>query len=209
VCGGAEHRGRVAPRLGGTEGGDQQQRRAGQRVGRELEQAQRRQVGGVQVVEHQQQRRGAPGARQAGAGGVEQMEAGRLRFDPRGGAAELGQQLGELRQIIVNNTLPLRVAAPLAQFTQDLHPRPIRRPPLGLPAASPQRGDAVGFGTRRDLIRQARLADARLADDQVQPAAPGGHAAQRDAELFQLPFAADEDSTAGARHDLRVPQAMP
>ena len=63
------------------------------------------------------------------------------------------------------------------------------RPPSSVPTAR-----------RCRRLRRAATSSARrvwpmpAADDQVQPAAPGGHGAQRDAELFQLPFAADEDA---------------
>ena len=122
--------------------GAQHDHRGDAEVGAEgVEQHERRVVGPVQVVEHEDDRRGGP---QRARDGVEQQEAGELRLDLPG--------CGERRR------------AP--QPVQQLDPGPVRRRTAVLAAGRPRHPDALGPQAARALGGEAGLADPGLAPDQ-------------------------------------------
>ena len=140
------------------------------------QQAQRRAIGDVQIVEHQQQRRARGGRAQEAPDGVVEREAGGLRGagGVGGQAGEPGAQLGEQRR---QGRRPgaqrggqLGRLLLLDQRAQHLHPGQS----AGAPSASQQRPHRTrtsgGGRPRRALVGQAGLANTRAR----RPAGRGG-----------------------------------
>ena len=73
-----------------------------------------------------------------------------------------------------------------------LHPRPVRRRTTGLPAAADQDPGSSRGGMATQLVRQAALADARLADEQEQASAAGVRILKTTEQQLELRLAADE-----------------
>ena len=77
----------------------------------------------------------------------------------------------------------------------DLHPRPVGGRAAAVPAAAPRPGGAARRGVLDELARERRLADARLAGQQDEAAAPGEGALERRLELRKLAPAPHEART--------------
>src|SRR6185503_2297204 len=80
---------------------------------------------------------------------------------------------------------------------EHAEPRPVRRRAARLPATTPEHGEAARFRERRRRVREAGLADARLAGEEQQPPAPALDARERLLDLGELPRAPDEALLAG------------
>ena len=145
---------RIAPRR------DPQDARAAQVLRRERRELERRQVRGVEIVEHAQQRRLRRCLAQSRGHRFEQLEARLIRIG-RGGVA-LAPQLPERR-----------IRRSLRKRLEQQAPRPVRGRAAGLPRASPARHEAGRARTLGDRERQSRLADAGLADQRERGRAPG------------------------------------
>jgi hypothetical protein len=174
-------------------GGQDQGPGGGQAAGQEGEQLQRRRVGPLEVVEDHDQRplpgggqqhRGElveqpdPGGRVRLAGLRERDRPGQLGQQPR----RRGQPGGEPSQALVGRD----------QRPQHLHPGPVGRRPLPLPAPAPGDPGAapLGVGGRRRGHRG--LAGAGLAGQQHQPAPAGGGGLGGAAELGEQLVPPDE-----------------
>ena len=177
----------------------------GELAGHELQEQQRRLVRRVQVVEHQHERLRDRDALQERGQGIEQPEARSLGFGPGGrrqvgdDVAQLRQQLGEVRRS--RPQLPAQRAGlgPEDVGAQRLHPRPVGGGAAGLPAATDQDERAARPGERSELLGEAALADARLADEQEQAPVAGDGVLEAGGQLRELAVATDE----GAGDDLR------
>ncbi len=182
----AQHPGQrvVAAELDVAVGADDQQARGADLAGHVLEQQQRGLVGPVQVVEEQDHRAVARGRDQEARDRVEQPEArllalggpGRLDVEALG---DLGHELGDLGGAGAH--LPRhRHRVGVAHVAADrLHPGPVGGRALVLAAAAPVDAGAADLGVGGELLRGARLADPRLADQQQQPAAARERARRR------------------------------
>ncbi len=82
---------------------------------------------------------------------------------------------------------------PPDEHAQSLHPRPVRRRAGVVPASPNEHPHPVVASSRRELIGQAALADARLAEQQEQAPLPGRRVTEPSEKLAQLTVAADED----------------
>ena len=164
----------------GAHGGHEQHRHAGQRAGHELERAQRRCVGPLEVVDDEDQR---PGGRpQCGDHGAVQCGAvgGRVdRVDAAAGGADVAA--GGVTDH------PRR-----HQLLGDLRVAPVGSRRRALLAARPGDGELLGGGRGHERLRQAGLADAGLAADDHHPPGPGRRVAGRLDEPAQLGRAADQ-----------------
>ncbi len=185
---------RARVRLRVAIGRDRQERDVGQGPGHEQQRVQRRGVGPVQVVEHddewallgdrgkqRRERVEAPEPRLVGVqlrglrGRAERgAELRQQSRDPGRAGAEGGAQGG-------------KVGAP-AQRAADLHPRPVRGRAAAVPAASPSPGGATRGGELDELARQRGLADPRLPGEQDQAAAARQRPLQGRLELGKLPL---------------------
>src|SRR5207248_3553399 len=75
---------------------------------------------------------------------------------------------------------------------QRLHPRPVRGRAAGLPAAADEHLEPARPRRPDELFAEPALADARLADHEVQAAAAGERAVESTDEDAELRIAADE-----------------
>ena len=161
--------------LVGAAGRQQQHPPVAEVVGEEDDQIQRGGVGPVQVLQHQQHRRGGRALAQQRQRLLEhpQLRARRLRVDLRE-APERAQGLDErlVRQLGADQV----DRAP----EQDLEPRPA--------------------GARRQLRRQPGLADARLPGDQDGRPAARPRRVEGAPQLPELAFASDEHLARGSLH---------
>ena len=156
---------------------------------------QRRAVGPLQVVEHEQQRRAGGDLRQQRGQGVEQPLAldARLRLDrgaPRG-RAELGQQRGEVgraRAEPLGGAGQRGAARPAAQHLEHR----LVGARAGLVEAPEEDDRAVAVDGARELGRQARLADPRVAGEQDEAALVADRRVPRLVQGAQRLLAADE-----------------
>ena len=130
---------------------------------------------------------------------VEELEPGGLRLDVSQRRqvgielAQVGHHLGDV--LGTGAELPAQdvLIGPADEHAQSLHPRPVRRRAGVVPASSHEHPHPVVASSRRELIGQAALADARLAEQQEQAPLPGGRVTEPSEKLAQLTVAADED----------------
>ena len=195
----------LAREFGVAVGAQHQQRTVVEFGGQEREQPQRGRVGPVQVFEHQQQGRPLRCAAQETDDGVEQPEP-RLRVVQRVGIGRghgdmVGQfrhDAGDVDQRVAEGACRVGVATAAQVAADQLAPGPVGRCAGLLQAAAPQHRHAIGFGLRRQLLRQPRLADAARAGQHhhlsVAPAGGG----QRGRQTGEFLAPADEQC-GGAR----------
>ena len=198
----AERRGQVVAgvRLGVAVGRDREDREIGQRAPEELEREHRRDVGPVQVVEHDDERAALGDGREQAGDRVEEakarlvgVEVRRHRGRPER-AGELGQQAGDPRSAGAEPGAQPGGVLAARERAGDLHPRPVRRRAAAVPARAPRpRGPAIGR-VLDEGARERRLPDARLARHDDEPAAPRDGVAQRAVELLELADSPDEPS---------------
>jgi hypothetical protein len=165
---------------------------------REPQQGQRRRVGPVQIVQHQQQRPAGRRRPQEPGEAVEQPEAGRLRLDRRRrrqvrqARADGRHDLGDVGGAGAHLLAQRRRVGGLDVGADHLDPRPERGRALPLPAAAPQHQGTTRSRLGRQLLGQPGLADAGLAGHQHHPAPAGKGGVQVGGERGQLGLAADE-----------------
>ncbi len=199
----------LAPELHVAVGPEQEQTRGAELSGQELQEQQRGLVRPVQVVDHEGQRLHPGGVRQEGGDAVEEPEARLLGLElgglgkPRQPLAHLGDHLGD-----VGRARPhLRQQGPRLAIVDvgpdDLHPGPVGRGAFALVAAAPQDLGAAQPGVGRQLLRGARLADARLAHQHEDAAASRERVVEGRAKLPELPVASHEDPRRQAVERLR------
>jgi hypothetical protein len=189
----------VEARLDLAVGADHQHAAAAQLARDEAEQQQGRPVGGVEVVERDDERLLLAGRLEEAGDGVEQGEPRVVRLQVRRGL-QVGQPLGDARhdlgEVAGARPEPARELAGrhrTGERADRLHPRPVGRGSAVLPAASPGNHRAgAGRGAGRPLD-ESRLPDARLAADEERPAAPGARRLERAEQLVELPIAPDEE----------------
>jgi len=174
--------------------------------GEKAEQAQRRFVRPVQIVEHDDERLAKRRVPQEGRHAAEQTKACLLirpdldRRRLRHACAELGHQrrhIGGAGRCAAGTLVLVERHA----RAQHLHPWPKDWRPLHLDAAPNEDGKSAvpGFGSK--LLGRARLSDSGLADEQEDAAAGGGGRFQPVAQPLQRARAADE--ARGCAHRLR------
>jgi hypothetical protein len=143
------------------------------------DEVERRRVGPVQVLEHQQHRRVRRAVREEGKRVLEdkQLGAGRFAF-----------------------------AAPISKRAQRLDERLVWQ--LGadeIEAAPEERLEALGTSACRELRRQSGLADARLAGDERRRPVPAARRVQRLLEPAELVHASDERLARACLHGAQYP----
>ena len=198
-----------APRPRLVMGGDHEHARLAQRAGEEGEQQQRRQVGGVQVVEEHDQRLARRRVAQEDRDGVEEGEAGLLglevaRLGQVEALAKLGRELGHPARAGAELRTQGVVVAVGGEGAHDLHPRPERGRAAAVPAARPRDAMAVARGALTQRGGQARLADAGLAREQDEAAAAGRRLLERGVQIGQLPRASEKGKLAGRADGVRA-----
>ena len=201
----------LARQFGVAVGAQQQQAAAAGFGHDEFQQPQRRHIGAVQVVQHQQQRLALGGALPEAGHRIEEPEAGLRRVGQRRLRRRLRQPGRELR--VQRRQCGSAGAGEDARqpgfvlqrdpAAHQLHPRPVGRGAGLLGAAAPEREH---LALRRDgdhLLRGARLADAGLAGQQHDAGLSGDGALQRLLQRLQLGVAADEAAFGGPVHRFR------
>ncbi len=190
-------------------GGDDEHRHPGEHPRHEGQQQQRGLVGGLQVVDHDEQ--GALGAQRAQEqrDGVEQGEARAVGLQ---GLGDLGQVEalahlgGEAADPAGAGTQPpaqLVVGGARGQLADHLHPGPEGGRAAAVPAAGP---DDARPGAPRLLaegLGQARLADPGLAGEQHEAAPARGGVGQRGSQVRQLLGAAQQRQLAARKSGVR------
>ena len=157
-------------------GAEHHQPAAAQLLRQELQQQQRRLVRPVHVVEDHHHWLVLRGVLQESRDAVEKPEARLVRLQRRR-CGQTGQSFLDFRHHLrdVGGTRPhlrhqllwlfvVRVGA------NNLHPGPVSRRALALVATAPEHLDVAQAGVCRELLRGARLANARLADEHHQTA---------------------------------------
>ena len=198
-----------APRPRLVVGGDHEHARLAQRAGEEGEQQQRRQVGGVEVVEEHDQRLARGGVAQEDGDGVEEREARLLGLEVAGlgqvqALAQLGRELGHPARAGAELGAQGVVVAVGRERAHDLHPRPEGGRAAAVPAARPRDAMAVGRGALAQRGGQAGLADAGLAREQHEAAVPGRRLLERRVEIGQLAGAPEKRKLAGRADGVRA-----
>ncbi len=172
----------------------------GQLCCQEAEQQHRRCVGGVHVLEQQDQRHPRRPRSEERCGRVELPEPGGLGVEGRGFAdvadelAHLGQHLREVPGH-GGNLGSHRVRLLRSEVgPEDLHPRPVGRGAARLPAPPGQNPGAGVPRPGQELVREPALADARLTGQQVEPSSSRNRFVQAGLKGGELSFATDEDA---------------
>ena len=168
-----EHVGRE-PRLRIAIGSEHEEMRAPQVAGEKVKEEEGRDVGGVQIVEDDD----------------EELIAGEL-LQPRCRAIELAEAdvaIVAAEEIVFDS-----------ERAQDLDPRPVRGCAARLPTPAPGDARCALRRERRDLVREARPADARLAGEEKQTAAPVRRLLDGALPFRDLLGPADEDRVPHAR----------
>ncbi len=163
----------VQPGLALAVGADDKDRGVGDRLANEPQHHEGRGVGRVKVIQDDYERSGLRRVDQELRDRVEQTEADGLWIDR---LARAGRE-------------PLEVSA---ERPDRLDPGPVGGRAALLPAAAGCHAPAALTGLPGELVHQARLADARLAAQQKQEAAPRGGQVKRRAELLELRHPPDE-----------------
>jgi hypothetical protein len=176
-------RGGQSPRRWGfsvTIGCDDQQTRGAEFAGHKPQEQQRCRIGGVQVVQDDQQRLGCRRTPQQPGDRIEEPKPGRGRLGRALRAAAFagflrkpGHQLGDGRGIWCVAAYPIGRRHP--ERSKDLEPRPVGRRAATFPAAAPEDADIVCLCSGREVFGEHRLADAGFPGDEEQaPATTDG-----------------------------------
>src|SRR4051812_17984210 len=189
---------------------DDEDRAVADRAGEEGEQQERRQVGGVEVVEQHDQRRVAGDPAQEDRDRVEQGEARLLRLRRVAGRrradalADLGRELRDPAGPGAQVLGEARVVALGRERADDLQPVPVRRCAAAFPATGER---DLGAGLARvvaERARQARLADAGLAVNQHEAAAACARVLEGGRQLRQLARAPEQRKLAARGDGIRA-----
>ena len=163
----------------------------------------------MEVVEEHDERLARRGVAQEDGDGVEEREARLLGLEVAGlgqvqALAQLGGELGHPARAGAELGAQRVVVAVGRDRAHDLHPRPEGGRAAAVPAARPR--DAVAVGRRALAQRrgQARLADARLAREQHEAAAPGRRLLEHRVEVRELARAPEERELAGRADGVRA-----
>ena len=171
---------------------------------REFQQGQRIGVHRMQVFEHQHQWLMRRAGQQQTRHRVHEAKTRLLRLELRAIAMDGGHQLGHQltdRRCQMRLFLKRRARAiPREQGAQYLNPRPVDRRATRLPGEAPVNRGISGGLLGGELHQQAALADAGLAADEAQRAAPAGGRIERTAERRDLARAPHECTNATACH---------
>jgi hypothetical protein len=133
----------------------------------------------MHVVHHHDERLRAGGVSQERCDRIEEPEPRllgleRRRFgQSRDPLAHLGADLGDVGGAGPHNRHELLGRAVVDVRADDLHPRPVGGRALALVATTDEHLRSAQARVGRKLVRHARLADARLTDEQKQPASSG------------------------------------
>ena len=180
--------------------GDEHQHPARREARRqEFQQAQRRRVGPVQVVEHQQQRGHRSRPLPEAGDRVEQakprlcgIDHRRRRLAARHTLQDLRHDFGQ-RGGLTRCNAPHRVVVGASQpGLHHLLPRPVRRCARLFVAAAPEHRHAARQRVFCQALGRARLADARIAGQRRRAAGCGQGARQQGVEDGEFALAADE-----------------
>jgi hypothetical protein len=168
-------------------------------VGRdELEQLQRRAVGPVEVVEHDDEAVLPGHGREKAAHDVEEPETRALRVravaygEVRQAFAQHGEDVHQLRRPRAGRRDRGLEADLIDPAPERGVPGPEGRCRAVLPAASPPQRDAARLRFGGEHAGEPRLPDAGLPGEQSDAAAPGQRARERGLELGDFPFTIDE-----------------
>lgn len=142
--------------------------------GQEPEQSDRRQVGPMQVIDHDHDRGDLTHPVHDVGHGLELRKARRL-------GAVVTYRSGALERPGIAH-----------QPAQNARPRPERRHTVAMPAGGPSNGHPVGGRLRRDLLGQPGLADARLAREQNSAAAASDGVSEPLTEQRQMAVAPNQ-----------------
>ena len=181
-----------------------------QPAGDKLQQEERRLVGGMQVVEHDDERAVLRSASEEPAHGLEHLKArARLRQGRR--VAELGEELAylgqELRQERGSGSElgPQGVRVRIAQMhLEGLDPGPVRRGAARLPRAPDQDLRTARARLLHQSVGKAALSDSRLAGHEHHASVAGERFIQAGHQLGELPVAADERAPRGGGRGLML-----
>ena len=188
----------IAARAGVVVGRDDEHRHPADHARDEGQQQQRRLVGGLQVVDHDQQRPVGGERAQEERDPVEEREAravGLQRVAALGQAealAQLGGQADDPAGAGAERGAQLVVGGARGELADHLDPGPERRRAAAVPPARPHDAGAGAAGLLAQRLRQARLADARLARELDQRAAARGRLGERGGEALELGIPAQE-----------------
>jgi hypothetical protein len=181
-------------------GGHQHDRGLGQVGHEEREQVHGRPVGPVQILDRQHQRPLGGQPLQQAQQPLEQLRAGQLTRDRRGGLcrAEVGDQPGQLRPPGPDHLLQGGRVEVADQLPQRLGDRRVGQGALtGVQATADEHPRAGRLGTGGELAQQAGLADPRFTAKQQHARR---RASQRPVEPRELLGAADELRAGDAAH---------
>ena len=174
----------------------------------ELKQEQRRRVGGVEVVENDQERLRRPCRTEEGGRRIEKPKPRVLRIVRRRcqhvsqQLTYLGHDLRELRGARPELSTQVLWDLDADVRPQCLHPRPIGGRPTRFPAPAPQDTDALLLGSSGQLIRQPALADPGLASDEEEPAAPLHRVVEPGDQLAELALSPNKHIAGTAARDV-------
>ena len=188
-------------------GAEDQQRIARRLEDEVFEQAQRRRARPLQVVEHDQQRAPAAGARERARHGVEEEEAALLGRDTRVRRRRARRARARARRARPRPRPARAASAPSAGSASSWRSTCAKSQKAGTPSPSRARAtSAIGPRARhlrREHLAEPRLADARRTADERDAAAPGLGLRERLAQRAERLFAPDEGRGAARRRRRR------
>ena len=174
-------------------------------AGDKLEQAQGRDIGPVQVLEHQQQRLGRSGTLPHLTDRIEQAKACLSRIGQRWRRRQSGKPFPQLRKDLCDAVCAMAqcvakrlVTLGLRKAAKDLHPGPVRGRAELFVTLPPQHQRAALTSDRGKCAGGAGFADAGLARQQSDLTSPQARAVERRTQCGELIFPTDN-----ARHRSR------
>ena len=180
-------------------------------TGEEVEQSTRGFVGGVQVLDRDQQTSRRCRSRQELRQGIEELEA-RDRWIARAGPGRgidrrlpVGHEHRELGCCRRRGTHHLGVLGVLRQGRHHLHPGPVGRGVLPVEGATDERAPTIARDARPERLDEARFPDPGVTRQQDEPAPPLERMGPRAREHRQLRATSDE----GALVDRTAPYRAP
>ncbi len=176
-----------------------------QLAGEELEEQERRHVGGLEIVDDEHDWPIVTGPDQKSGHRVEQLEPGCFGISERRGG-EFREHLPQLRDDLGDTGRTRTELAPQRRLvqvsdvpTEGLDPRPVGRRSARLPATAPQHRRAPFVRRVAELVGQPALTDARFTAQQEQPPPPAHGVGEATQQVRHLPLAAHESTVARGR----------